>query len=351
MLTRILQPVKSTLLTGIRLPKQRYASYSRFPLQPIKNQPPSNYTRFQNNQRIPFYLSKRVWVFVGTGTVMFGGYYVTHLERVPISNRVRFMDVTPRQEEAMAIQAYHEVMAQFGRRILPANHPYSRFVRKVAQRLVRVSGMDHMKWEFYVIDSPERNAFVLPGGKVFVFTGILPVVQNEDGMAAVLGHEISHQLARHSAEKFSFVKILFALQFTLTLFGIDPSFIFNQFSLSFLMMKPFSRKCETEADDIGLQLMALACFNPQEAIEVWKRMDAMGEHEIPQFASTHPSHKNRIEFLRKEVGLGMHHLLSFLIHSLPNIKLPAAMKKRAESDCSSQMKTFADQFADTWARW
>lgn len=70
-------------------------------------------------------------------------------------------------------------------------------------------------------------------------------------------------------------------------------------------MKPFSRKCETEADDIGLQLMALACFDPREAINVWKRMEAVGEVDIPQFASTHPSHKNRIQFLTKEVKLDL----------------------------------------------
>ncbi|RCI02477.1 hypothetical protein CU098_011327 [Rhizopus stolonifer] len=260
-------------------------------------------------------MSKRLWLFVGTGTVLYGGYYVTHLERVPISNRVRFMDVTPRQEEAMAIQAYKEVMHEYGRRILPPNHPYSQFVRRVAKRLVRVSGMDHMKWEFHVVDSPERNAFVLPG----------------DGMAAVLGHEISHQLARHSAEKLSFAKVLFALRFTFALFGVDPSFLFNQLTLNFLMMKPFSRKCETEADSIGLQLMALACFDPREAIKVWKRMEAAGgDHEIAQFASTHPSHKNRIRYLTKE--------------------LPAALEKRNQSDCSSQMRSFADQFRTTWVR-
>ncbi|KAI8638329.1 peptidase family M48-domain-containing protein [Parasitella parasitica] len=231
----------------------------------------------------------------------------------------------------MAIEAYKEVMQQFGRRILPANHPYSIFVKRVAQRLVRVSGMENMKWEFYVVDSPERNAFVLPGGKVFVFTGILPIVENEDGMAAVLGHEISHQLARHSAEKLSFAKLLVALYYSLIFFGIDGSLVFNHFSLNFLMMKPFSRKCETEADDIGLQLMALACFDPREAINVWKRMEAIGEVDIPQFVSTHPSHKNRIQFLTKE--------------------LPAAMKTRAKSDCSSEMRSFADQFNDTWVRW
>jgi predicted Zn-dependent protease len=120
-------------------------------------------------------------------------------------------------------------------------------------------------------------------------------------MAAVLGHEISHQLARHSAEKLSFAKVLLALQITMSLFGIDPSFVFNRLTLNFLMMKPFSRKCETEADDMGLTLMAQACFDPREAISVWKRMEEAGGADIPQFASTHPSNKNRIEFLSKKV--------------------------------------------------
>lgn len=122
-----------------------------------------------------------------------------------------------------------------------------------------------------------------------------------DGMAAVLGHEIAHQLARHSGEKLSFAKILFVLQITLSLIGIDPSFIFNQLMLNFGIMMPFSRKCETEADSIGLQLMAQACFDPHEATRVWQRMEASGGKEVPQFASTHPSHKNRVQRLEKEV--------------------------------------------------
>ncbi|KAI9269819.1 peptidase M48 [Sporodiniella umbellata] len=201
----------------------------------------------------------------------------------------------------MAVSAYDDVMHEYGRRILPPDHPYTLFVKKVAKRLVRVSGMEDMKWEFYVIDSPERNAFVLPGGKVFVFTGILPVVQNEDGMAAVLGHEIAHQLARHSAEKVSFAKILFVLMLTLQIFGVDAGFLFNRFTMNYMMMSPFSRKCETEADVIGIQLMSQACFDPKEAIEVWKRMSASEKHGIPQFMSTHPSHENRIQRLQKEV--------------------------------------------------
>ncbi|KAL0095005.1 peptidase family M48-domain-containing protein [Phycomyces blakesleeanus] len=302
-----------------------YASIPPVVYRPV----PVQYRRFNNSQ--PFYKSKRLWVFVGTGTVMFGGYYVTHLEKVPISGRTRFMSCTPSQEEAMAKQAYIEVMSQFGNRILPAYHPYSIFVSKVAKRLVRVSGMDHMQWEFHVIDSPERNAFVLPGGKIFVFTGILPIVQNEDGMAAVLGHEIAHQLARHSAEKLSFAKILLAGQFTLMLIGIDPSFIFNNITLNFMMMMPFSRKCETEADDIGLKLMAKACFNPEEATRVWRRMELASKDQIPQFASTHPSNKNRIVHLEKE--------------------MPAAIEERNSSDCSTELKGFTDMLRSQWVRW
>lgn len=122
-------------------------------------------------------------------------------------------------------------------------------------------------------------------------------------MAAVLGHEISHQIARHSAEKLSFGKILLAFQLTLVLFGIDPSMIFNQFTLNFLMLKPFSRKCEKEADEMGLDIMAAACFNPREAIHVWRRMEeASAGKDIPQFASTHPSHQNRIVYLQERVS-------------------------------------------------
>ncbi|KAI7900266.1 peptidase family M48-domain-containing protein [Cokeromyces recurvatus] len=301
-------PVRqSTVISSssLRILHRNYAVIPpRYPPMQYKRPTSLNnqYTRFSNNERGSFYMSKRFWLFIGTGTVIYGGYYVTHLERVPISGRIRFMNVSPKLEEAMAIQAYNEVMHEFRNRILPANHPYTRFVRRIAQRIIQVSGMEDMKWEVHVVNSREKNAFVLPGGKIFVFTGILPIVQNEDGMAAVLGHEISHQLARHSAEKLSFVKILLAIQLTLSLLGIEPSFLFNQYTYNFIMMKPFSRKCEIEADDIGIQLMAQACFDPKEAIEVWKRMELYNATDIPQFASTHPSHENRIKYLTKKVN-------------------------------------------------
>lgn len=162
-----------------------------------------------------------------------------------------------------------------------------------------------------------------------------------DGMAAVLGHEIAHQFARHSAEKLSFSKIVLALQLTLWLFGIDPAFLANQLALNFVILKPFSRKCEVEADEIGLQLMAQACFNPQEAVALWQRMETAGGSGPPQFVSTHPSHKNRVEFLEKEVS---HDKLGYTDHSSKHSQMPKALAKRADSNCSSEIGVMADQF-------
>ncbi|KAI9142122.1 peptidase M48 [Paraphysoderma sedebokerense] len=122
---------------------------------------------------------------------------------------------------------------------------------------------------FYVINAPVQNAFVLPGGKVFVFTGILPVVKNEDGLAVVLGHEIAHQVARHSSEKLSWLKVLMLAQFLLS-FVFDTSLFFNRMFLELGILLPFSRKMEVEADEIGLMLTAQACYDPREAIGLWQ---------------------------------------------------------------------------------
>ncbi|OZJ02238.1 hypothetical protein BZG36_04545 [Bifiguratus adelaidae] len=323
---------------NVRRPPPGY-ELQRFPPKtygPNKEQ----YQRFEQNRHGHDLRKRRRLIFIGTGTAIFGGYYVTHLETVPVSGRRRFIDITPKQEEALAKLSYQEVMQQFGSAILPSWHPYTRFVKKVAERIIRVSGMESLNWEFYVIKSDEKNAFVLPGGKVFVFTGILPVVGNEGrshGMAAVLGHEIAHQLARHSAEKLSFAKIIFVGQLLISTV-IDPSVLFNRLFYNLGIMMPFSRKCETEADFIGLQLMAQACYDPREAIKMWTRMEQLshnavkGDAQSPQFLSTHPSHKNRVAALTKE--------------------LPDALSKRAASDCA-KTDLWANMFANAtrWVKW
>ncbi|KAJ3218006.1 hypothetical protein HDU67_006906 [Dinochytrium kinnereticum] len=217
-----------------------------------------------------------------------------HLEEVPISGRRRFIDLTKQEEQALSKQAYAQIMAQFGHQIVSPLHPYSVMVRRVSERIIKASGMTDLEWEVHLIDDPQRNAFVLPGGKVFVFTGLLPIVQNEDGLAAVLGHEVAHQLARHSAEKMSWAKIVMVGQVLMSIF-FDASFLFNRLFLEFGVMMPFSRKCESEADYIGLKLMSQACYNPRAAVEMWKRMKlADSGHATSEYMSTHPSHDSRI---------------------------------------------------------
>ncbi|KAF9956572.1 hypothetical protein BGZ70_009840 [Mortierella alpina] len=242
---------------------------------------------------LPIFYDRRYQIVGGVVTVGAGGYYLTHLETVPMTGRRRFMDVSTHQEEMMAKEAYKQVMREYQNKILPQNHPYTLYVKRIAQRIIQAAGMQNLDWEFHVIHSDEKNAFVLPGGKVFVFTGILPIAENENGLATVLGHEIAHQLARHSAEKLSFTKVALFLGLIVALV-FDPSWSTQRIIMDLGMMLPFSRKCETEADQIGLQLIAQACFDPRESTRMWARMSAQERGPNLSFLNTHPSSKDRI---------------------------------------------------------
>ncbi|GAA6014884.1 hypothetical protein JCM11491_002148 [Sporobolomyces phaffii] len=231
-----------------------------------------------------------------------GAYYVVHLEQVPETGRWRFMDVSPATERDMASQGFADVMREYGDRVVPANHPHARLVRSVVERIVESNrletGNEHQDgrgWEVFVVqDDQTQNAFVIPGGKIFVFSGILPIAQDEDGLAVILGHEIAHQVARHSAERLSSMKVLVALSYLLTTVGIDLGL--SRVLLNVGMTLPNSRKNESEADLIGLRLANNACFNPLAAEQLWKRMDAAsggGGGGSLDFLSTHPSSSNR----------------------------------------------------------
>ncbi|KAG0036397.1 hypothetical protein BGZ82_004267 [Podila clonocystis] len=268
------------------------------------------------------FYDKRFQVIGGVVTVGAGGYYVTHLETVPMTGRRRFMDVSIKQEEMMSKEAYNQVMHQYHNKILPQNHAYTQYVKRVAGRIVQAAGMQDLDWEFHVIASDEKNAFVLPGGKVFVFTGILPIAENENGLATVLGHEIAHQLARHSAEKLSFTKIALFLGVIVSLV-FDPSWSMQRVMMELGMMLPFSRKCETEADQIGLQLMAQACFDPRESTRMWARMHQTESGPSFSFLNTHPASKDRATKLEQW--------------------MPEAMNTWHTSDCATT-NAYADMF-------
>ncbi|GAA5981170.1 hypothetical protein JCM10908_004006 [Rhodotorula pacifica] len=244
--------------------------------------------------RSPFFL-----ILVAGG----GTYYVLHLERVEETGRWRFMDVSPSMEVEMGEQAFQETIGEFGGKVLAEYHPQARQVQHVVKRIIQANGLEGKApsgWKTFVVkDDATKNAFVLPNGTIFVFTGILPVAADADGLACVLGHEIAHQVARHSAERMSGMKVFYGLALLLASLGIDMGL--SQVLLQFVYSLPNSRKNETEADLIGLRLANQACFDPRAAEGLWHRMSAAEESPgvDMSFLSTHPSSKNRTVQVRK----------------------------------------------------
>ncbi|MCR8669386.1 M48 family metallopeptidase [Aestuariibaculum sp. M13] len=177
-------------------------------------------------------------------------------------------------------------------------------IAKAAERYLDANGyqgyLNDYKWEYNLVNDETVNAWCMPGGKIVVYTGILPVTKSEAGLAAVVGHEVAHALANHGQQRMSaaYVQQGVALAGNVALSGDQKSLdIFNQaygVGSQVGVMLPFSRSHETEADEIGLYLMAIAGYNPDEAAELWKRMNALGGEAPPEMLSTHPSNESRI---------------------------------------------------------
>ncbi|KAJ2707380.1 metalloendopeptidase [Coemansia sp. IMI 203386] len=276
---------------------------------------------------------KQIWHTRGfwytTGVAGTGGiiYYQQHLEDSPTGRR-RFINVSPTQEHQTGLQAYQQILSQYQWQLEPPGTSTDRYVRRVAERIIKVTNMD-MEWEIHVIRSKEKNAFVLPGGKIFVFSGILPVAANEDGLATILAHEIAHQYARHSAEKLSQARLL-QVFYIIASFFVDPSVLQMGQAMSGLLLElPNSRQCEQEADQLGLYFMSMACYNPREAIGLWQRMKAAEQVSPPQFLNTHPSTDSRIDSIRKW--------------------LPMAESKRENANCPNPETTRAF-FSQPWTK-
>ncbi|KAK4546546.1 hypothetical protein LTR36_001763 [Oleoguttula mirabilis] len=259
---------------------------------------------------------------VGGLTAACGAFYVANLEPVPISGRYRFRVVPYSWEASEGRQMYAQTMEEYGSKIMPASSREHRLVQRVLDRLVPHSGLQDEEWEIHVIDDPMKNAFVIPGGKVFVFRGIMDIAEGEDGMAAVLGHEIAHNIAHHAAERMSGSYILVNLAMVASIpLGLDPSFGSVAVNLAFTL--PGSRQQEAEADYIGLLMMSESCYDPTAAMRLWAAMEEQDEGAPPQFLSTHPSNHNRLEKIREW--------------------LPEAEDKRAQSGCASTIG-YADDF-------
>jgi len=173
-----------------------------------------------------------------------GVFYYANLERVPGTGRVRFNVISEEYVKKSADGQDRLIIQQFGPKVLPPNHPHSQMVDRVIKRLILAAGLSSEGWTVRVIDDQDQaNAFVMPGGTVYVFSGILPIAENDDGLAAVLSHEISHNVAHHRAETLSSYGLL--VLFAWSIQGLfDKSGNLTYFLLNTLLTLPNSRAQE-----------------------------------------------------------------------------------------------------------
>ncbi len=214
------------------------------------------------------------------------------------TGRRQLMLVTPEQEQALGLDAYRQILAD--EKI--SNDPYmTGILRRVGERIAVVADRPDFEWEFNLIESEQVNAFCLPGGKIAVYTGILPIMKNEAGMAAVIGHEVAHAVARHSGERMSQHLSAAVIGELLAIGMQDASPGVRETALQAFgvgtqvgVLLPFSREHESEADVMGLMYSAKAGYDPHEAVRLWERMKEAAGKKPPEFLSTHPSEDRRI---------------------------------------------------------
>jgi len=229
-------------------------------------------------------------------------------ERAPITARDQFIYISEDKEIALGLSAFQEVIKNSR---LATDPQIIMMVNRVGRRIAHVANKPEYHWEFAVIQNDDMvNAFALPGGKVAVYTGILKYTKTEAGLATVMSHEIAHALQRHGAERYSRgileqIAQVGALAGA-AIGGIDPTVALGAMSAYGVGVSlPNSRRQESEADFVGLQLMAKAGFDPHEAVSFWERMSGCprkmigrfcfrSNAAIPEFLSTHPSDVTRI---------------------------------------------------------
>jgi predicted Zn-dependent protease len=178
-------------------------------------------------------------------------------------------------------------------------------IRRVGDRLVQAAGLGNRTWDYAVFTEASPNAFVLPSGQIGVTTSLLALVQNDDQLASVIGHEIGHVVANHAAERASNQTLtsvgLAAVQGAAGRYG-DAVSAYGGLAAQYGLLLPYSRRDELEADRLGVDYMAGAGFRPSEAVALWRLMAAQRQTQTPQFASTHPSDATRIEMLQQYIA-------------------------------------------------
>ncbi|KAI0808233.1 peptidase family M48-domain-containing protein [Fomes fomentarius] len=268
-------------------------------------------------------------VMAGIGTFAVG-YYLSHLEQVPETGRWRFMDISPKYETMLAEASYQGLLQEFEGKVLPPNHPLTRHIRRVAKSILEASNLGTLdtpevgrpkgseqswsfsgspedmppevggakKWRLFVVNDDSVVNAMAAYGNIVVFTGILPVAKDEHGLAAILGHEIGHAVARHASELYSSYKVVIFLATLIDLLGLPIGTLVTRF----LYQLPNSRKQEFEADIIGLRLSSRACFDPAAVPEMFDRLGRLEQAQRGRhidFLTTHPASEKRSQVLRE----------------------------------------------------
>lgn len=240
--------------------------------------------------------------------------FIAACSKNPITGRKQLTLVSEQQMEEMAVTEYRSFLSQ-SKVVSSTTNKDAEMVQRVGTRIASAiteyykqkgvgDELAGYKWEFNLVDSKEINAWCMPGGKVVVYTGILPVTQNEAALAIVLGHEITHAVAGHGRERMSQGIVAQGIQVAGNVaLGNNPNTVnlFNNIygpTAQLGVLLPNSRKQESEADHYGLIFAAMAGYNPQEAIPFWQRMSQLGGQKPPVFLSDHPSDEQRITDLQ-----------------------------------------------------
>ena len=217
--------------------------------------------------------------------------------------RKQLRTMKPDQEVQLGLQSYQQILADNRQNLIQSGPAYDA-IQKIGEDIaIAAEPWDPgFQWAFNLIQSPQANAFALPGGYTAVYTGMIDVAENRNGLAVVMGHEIGHALAHHGAERMAQQNMqrIIGAGVSLGTGGMDMGAqravmgVFGGIS-QYGYALPFSRKHESEADYIGLVLVARACYDPREAPKLWERMGAQGGATPPEFQSTHPAPETRIQ--------------------------------------------------------
>jgi len=271
----------------------------------------------------------RWWVLLlFAGYALF--YWMSNRSTDPLTGETVLIDksISPEDEKQLGLQAWNELLTT--EQPVSPDDPNARAIREIMQRLVvKVPAVSdalaaehglqaqHIEktfdWEVNVLNSEQVNAFCLPGGKMAVYTGLIPVAQNNNAMAIVMGHEITHALLRHGAQRMTEQKLAQIGQMAGAMSGMDQSQMQAVMAVyGYGRALPYARKQESQADEMGLMLAAAACFDPQEAIPLWERMgQASGGEAPPEFSSTHPNPGTRIQNLQALMPKAMEYRAKF----------------------------------------